>query len=175
MWGGGGTHYLTNFSPKLHENKKVLLHERKRHTARRIASTCHAVPAGVPPHPDLGPGWGVSHPADGGIPPLPTILTWDGVLPSPDLERGYPILLIGGVGYPILLTGGYPILLMRVPRGTPLLTWDGVPLPRWPDEGTSLIGVYGQTPVKTLPAPFLRNAGGHEENLAREGVPHASS
>ena len=37
--GGRGalTYHLTNFSRKLHENKKVLLRERKRHTARRVA------------------------------------------------------------------------------------------------------------------------------------------
>ena len=53
-------------------NKKVLLRERKRYTARRIASTCSAVPIGgctlsCPgqgvPHPVLpGGGGGLSHP-----------------------------------------------------------------------------------------------------------------
>ena len=34
-------------------NKKVLLRERKRHTARRVASTPYVVLTGYPPHPDL--------------------------------------------------------------------------------------------------------------------------
>ena len=58
--------------------KKVLLPERNRRTARCVASTRHAVPVGVPPCPDLGPG-------RGGYPIL--------------LTGGYPILLMGG--YPL--------------------------------------------------------------------------
>ena len=44
-------------------NKKVLLRERKRHTARRVTSTPYVVLTGYPPHPDLARGgtlaWGV--------------------------------------------------------------------------------------------------------------------
>ena len=66
-------------------NKKVLLRERKRHTARRVASARYAA---------LSNGWvggGVPHPVMGGVPlhpdlgqdtPPPT-QTWHGVPPRP--------------------------------------------------------------------------------------------
>ena len=44
----------------------------------------------------------------------------------------------------------------------PVLTWEGGTPPGWPDGGTPLVGVDVQTPVKTLPSPFLRNAGGNK-------------
>ena len=64
------TYYLADFSPKMHQNeeilvgacpwgrllrsdslynKKVLLRERKRHTARRVASTPYVILTGYPP------------------------------------------------------------------------------------------------------------------------------
>ena len=85
-------------------NKKVLLRERKRHTARCVASACYAALSpdvgwrgypiqswmgGTPYHEGWGPpsaGWGT---------------------PCLDLGRGYPHLDLG--------------------RGYPLCTWDGVP------------------------------------------------
>ena len=73
------------FKSKNKNYKKVLLRERKRHTVRRVASTCYAVPAGVPP---------------------PSIL-------GPDLDVGYPILLMG-VRHPAD-EEGCPIMLMGVP------------------------------------------------------------
>ena len=68
-------------------NKKVLLRERKRHTARRVLSTPSVVlPGYPPPRPDLAGGGGVS---DQGTPPA-------GYPPSPpwlDLA-GYPPPLV---------------------------------------------------------------------------------
>ena len=80
-------------------NKKVRLRERKRHTARHVASACYAA---------LSPGWG-----EGGTPsqvwmggcPIQTIVsagwgtpwTWDGV--PPISWMGYP-LPGPGTGYP---------------------------------------------------------------------------
>ena len=62
-------------------NKKVLLRERKRHTARRVVSTPSAVLTGYPP-----------------------ILTWWGVAylgtPHPDLAGGYPTLVPPQQGTP---------------------------------------------------------------------------
>ena len=54
-------------------NKKVLLRERKRHTARRVASTCCATlsPGGT------YPGWGVPT-LDGGTYPGGKYLPWSG-------------------------------------------------------------------------------------------------
>ena len=67
-------------------NKKVLLCERQRHTARRVASTRYAAlsPNGGVPHPVLNGGvpiqsWmGVPHPVLGGG---GSTQTWDGVPP----------------------------------------------------------------------------------------------
>ena len=93
-------------------NKKILLREGKRHTARRVASACYAdlsrgVPylrsRGVPrpmsggvPHP--GSGVGVLHPRSGGGYPIPGPARGEGGTPS----QTWP---------------GYP----------PGQTWDGVP------------------------------------------------
>ena len=84
--GGAPTYYLANFSRKLHKNKKVLLRECKRHTARRIASTRYAALSGGVPHPDLV-GGDLFHTWSGGTPSRPgqgspTIQTW---------SEGYPI------------------------------------------------------------------------------------
>ena len=68
-------------------NKKVLLRERKRHTARRVASTRYAVLVGVGV-PTLGggylPWWGGGVPTPGG-----GWGTYLGRYPHPDLSR-YP-------------------------------------------------------------------------------------
>ena len=75
-----------DFSKKI-SNKKVLLRERKRHTACRVVSTPCVVltgypPGRIPPHPDLA----------GGVPYLGT--PWQGT-PHPDLAGGtlpgYPL------------------------------------------------------------------------------------
>ena len=67
------------YNQNRNDNKKVLLHERKRHTIRWVASTRYAVPVGGTP---------------------PWNLTWMGGVPPPcpappilgsDLDRGYPL------------------------------------------------------------------------------------
>ena len=128
--------------PRKRDNKKVLLRERKRHTARRVASTptCWCGWGGYPryaPCPDLG--WGTPLPWPGKVvpPPIltwmggypmllmrdpPPILTWDRVPPPP------PILTWEGVP-PILTWDGVPpILTWEGGTPSPVLTWDGVPL-----------------------------------------------
>ena len=107
-------------------NKTVLLHERKRHTTRCVAST-----------PSVVLTWGVSHPCQGvphpcqGVPHLgylrPHLARWV----TPSLLWGVPHL-----GYP-----PYGLDLARVPRvsgpdwGTPIWTWPGYP-PSGPGQGT---------------------------------------
>ena len=107
-------------------HKTVLLRERKRHTARRVASTRYAVPVGGYPPPILGPDLD-----GGGVPPSQVWMKGGGVgipfrsgrrgswVPLPGLDGGYPILLMGmgvptrpdlGRGYPLVQTweGGTP-------------------------------------------------------------------
>ena len=138
------------------ENKKVILRERKRHTARRVASARYAdlswggypisgpggypilCPVGVPrsrevPHPRSG---GVSHPMSGGVP--------------------HPM----SGGYPIPCPGGTPSQVWGVPhpmsRGTQSHVW-GVPNPRsrgTPPHHLDLAGVpptpgWGTPPPQT--------------------------
>ena len=74
-------------------NKTVLLRERKRHTAHRIASTgCSALSGGgYSGYPTLpGPGMGYPPYLGLGWGTLPT-LTWDGVPPYLDLGWGTPL------------------------------------------------------------------------------------
>ena len=94
-------------------NKKVLLHEHKRHTACQVTSACsaalsseggtpiqfqwgylHPVPMGVPPSSPIG---GVPHPVQMVVPPF-----------SPDW--GYPMVPppIGQMGYPPFRKDGVP-------------------------------------------------------------------
>ena len=103
-------------------NKKVLLRERKRHTARRVASARYAA---------LSNGWGRGYPSSpgggGGTPPTiqtwswggvpSTIQTWDGVPPTIQTWDGVPPR--PGMGY------------------SPTQTWDGVPPPPRPGTGYS--------------------------------------
>ena len=149
-------------------NKKVLLRERKRHTARHVASPWPGG-GGYPPilpssHPDLARE-GESLPLSGGggegtylrvAPPL--ILTWPG-------GGGYlPWLGVPTLGYP------HPDLAGGTYLGVPptLLTWLGVPTlgyPYPPDLAGGLPtfargylpwgtppGVNRQTPVKIVPS-----------------------
>ena len=119
------------------KNKKVLLRERKRHTARclAVASACYSgggtmgTPPtwtwdGVPPSPLPGPGMG-----------YPPTQTWDGVPPLPGPGMGYP-----------------PYLDLR--WGTPpTQTWDGIPpLPR-PEMGYPPPRKCEQTENITFPHP----------------------
>ena len=101
-------------------HKKVLLRERKRHTARRVASTRYAALSnpdlvGGVPHPDLV----------GGYPGYPPELGWG----TPRTGMGYPPQTLNwvpprpGMGYPLARPGmGYP---PKLGWGTP--TWDRVP------------------------------------------------
>ena len=127
-------------------NKKVLLRDRKRHTARRVAG-----PWAVPTL--AGGGWGVST-LDGVVPTLqypsfphpdlvgggaPTFsggyLSWDIPLSHPDLAGGYLPWLGGYLPWPgghLPWLGGVPTLdggtYLGVPPA-PILTWPGGNLP----------------------------------------------
>ena len=111
-------------------NKKVLLRERKRHTARRVSSAPRYAGGGRYPIPGLGgvphprskggtPSqvWGVLSPRSGGVPSPRS-----GGLPSPRSGRGTPSQ-VWGVPHPDLVRRGYPLDLRW---GTPQ-NWDGVP------------------------------------------------
>ena len=83
---GGFTYFLGQIN--FQDNKKVLLRERKRHTARRVASTRYTAPIGVPlPSWDLtwtgGTPAGVPLPRQGvpGV-PLPAMVDKVKILPS---------------------------------------------------------------------------------------------
>ena len=134
----------------------MLLHERKRHTARHVASACFADGGGYPiqswmgvPHPVLDGeggtqslGWGtpsrlgqgVPHPVlDWGVPP---IQTWDGV--HPVSRMGYPIQtwtggtrssLGWGIPHPVLDQGGTPSSLGPGGVPHPVLDQEGTPHP----------------------------------------------
>ena len=117
-------------------NKKVLLRERKRHTARRVSSARYA-------------GGGYPIPGLGGTPSQ----VWGGGYPIPGLVEGHPVPGLGITlsqvrGAPHPRSGGYPIpglgavpLSQVWPGGTqtwdgvPPLTWDGVPPPARPGMG----------------------------------------
>ena len=115
-------------------NKKVLLRERKRHTARRVVSTSFVVLTGYPPlagHPtcpDLAGGvpcWG----QDGEVP------CWGSTLP------GYPL-----AGHPPILTWGVPCQGVppgRVPPGR-VPSLDVCPMAFW-EMLQSIMG-YGYPP-----------------------------
>ena len=139
-------------------NKKVLQRERRRHTARRVASTRCAVPVEVPPI--LGPDLD-------GVPPsqvwmgYPPSRPGKRVLPCLDLGRRYPLPGLGkGVPTHLDLGRDTPHLdLERVPspgpgRGYPLPgPWKGVP--PISQMGVPSPNVKRQTPVKTVPSSSL--------------------
>ena len=96
------------------KNKKGLLRERKRHTARLVASARYA---GGVPRPRSGRGYpvqglGVPHPRSGGYPILgpegypsdPPIQTWDGIPPDQTWDGVPPTR--PGMGYPFLARPG---------------------------------------------------------------------
>ena len=128
-------------------NKKVLLRERKRHTAHHVASARYAA---------LSPDEGGGTLDGGGVYPIPG-LDWggEGYPVQSWMGVSYPRSGLGGGGYPIQSwMGWYPIpgLVGGVPHtvldwgypppwtwdgvhpppsagwGTPTWTWDGVPL-----------------------------------------------
>ena len=85
-------------------NKKVLLRERKRHTAHRVVSTLSVVLTGTPPHPDLaGGGYPSWVPPPAGYP-----LSWPG--------WGVPYLGTPPTGYPL---AGYSPGIIPPQQGTP--------------------------------------------------------
>ena len=105
------------------DNKKVLLRERKRHTARRVASTHYAalsnpdrVWGGYPIQTWLGgtpgtPQTGMGYPPEMGYPPRPGMgypLTWDRVPLYLDLGWGTPLPRPGMVYPPPRPEMGYP-------------------------------------------------------------------
>ena len=133
--------------PHMALNKKILLHERKRHTTHCVASTHYAVPVGVPP-----------------------ILTWDGITPCPDLRWGYTPLSWPEMGYPPVLTwdGVPPILTLD--GFTLHKSWPGMevsPLPLARQQYTSPPhcphrGVDWQTENSTLPNPSDADGNNYE-------------
>ena len=118
-------------------NKKVLLRERKRHTARRVVSTPSVVLPGYPPRGGVpGPGY-----PPGGVPDL-------GTPPGGEPRSGYPPRGVPDPGTP---PGGGPG--PGYPRG------EGVP------DRTPLPPVDRQTPVKTVPSRRTTYTGG-KNNVA---------
>ena len=115
-------------------NKKVLLRECKRHTARRVVNTPSVVLTGYPPHPDLA----------GGVPP--------GRVPPP----GYPPTRVPpcqGIP-PWLDLAGYP----PPPTSCPMAFWEMLqsimgygypPLRVWTDKQSEAI---------TFPSYYARRA-----------------
>ena len=106
------------------QNKKVLLHERKRHTARRVSSTPPAI-LSWGGYPILGwvvslSGWGVPH-------------LWMGGTPSLD-EEGTPSLagvppIWTWLGYPMSGPGWGTPPLQDLPGVLPIWTWLEYPPP----------------------------------------------
>ena len=115
-------------------NKKVLLRERKRHTARCVANTPYVVLTGYPPG-----GYPVRYPPGGYLDP-----PWGvpGLVPPP-----------GGV-YPDPPPGGVP---GQVPWGG---TQSGTPPGGYPDPPSPPMD--RQTPVKTVPSRRTTYAGGNK-------------
>ena len=80
-------------------NKKVLLHERRRHTACHVASVCYTA---LSPHPVPTWTWdGVPPPSPGLGMGYPPSWTWDGVTSHLDLGWGIPPDRLDGVPPPL--------------------------------------------------------------------------
>ena len=126
--GGGGrappepnSFTFMQFSGKIWQNKKVLLRDRKRHTARRVASAPYASDGGgtLSSH-----GWGVPHPVMG--------------VPHP--------VIVGGGGYPIQSLGGIPHHHPDLARGYPRY-----PPPSRPGMGYPSSDLGWGTPLPSRP------------------------
>ena len=163
-------------------NKKVLLRERKRHTARLVVSTPSVVLPGYPPwgggypdlgtppggYPDLGPprgGTQTSVPPRGG--------TWTSVPPRGVPRPRYPPggyldlgTLPGGVPGPRYPPpGGYPDL--GTPRGGVPGPWypppGGVPGPRYPPHPHGILGNVAKHYGIWVPPPVDRQMDGWKD------------
>ena len=127
----------------LTKHKKVLLRERKRHTARRVASTTYVVLTGYPPRPESPPSQGTppTRVPPGQGTPRPGYPPWPEYPPS----QGTPPAGPGRVPPPRLPHG----ILGNVAKHYGI--WVPPPVDRQID---------GQTRVKTLPSRRTTYAGG---------------
>ena len=128
---------------QLESHKKILLRERKRHTARRVASTTSVVltQRGGVHHLRSRSRWGVPHPRSRREVPHP----WPGGTPSQVQTGGTPSQVwMGGLPHP----WGYPSLA-GVPH-CPDLGW-GTPPPSGPGQGTPVWTWLGYPPEWTWP------------------------
>ena len=160
--------------------KKVLLRERKRHTARRVVSTPSVVLTGYPPPPILtGPGGtlpGYPHSGQGGAPPsrVSPILTWQGTpLGRVPPWQGTPILTRQGT--PLAGPGWVPPPSRCLPHG--ILGNVAKHYGIWvlPPCGQTDRWMDGQTRVKTLPSRRTTYAGGNNYHvMANQNVPITS-
>ena len=133
--------------------KKVLLRVRKRHTARRIASTRCAglVGGGVPPGLDLGRRYNPHLDLGRGTPHLDLGREY----PPPGPGKGYPPHLDLGRGYPPPGPGKGVPPTWTWEGVTPPQTWDGVP-PSSAGRGTPPPRCGLTHRLKILPLPILR-------------------
>ena len=116
---------------EIYNNKKVLLHERKRHTTRHVASTRYAAPVKGVPLARGYPCWGVL---------LPGGVHW-GTSPGPGWG-GTPLL--GGTQVPPISWMGYRPF--RPGKGVPPHQLDGVPPVQTWEGGTPLSAGWGTPP-----------------------------
>ena len=134
---------------EIHLNKKVLLRERKRYTARGVVNTPSVVLTGYPPPILTWPG---GYPARG-YPTLPYPTLPYPTLPYP--RQGTPWLDLAGY-HPWLDLAGYPPLLPHGILGNVAKHYGIWVPPR-----------YGQTnKVKLLPSRRTTYAGGNKEIIA---------
>ena len=150
-----------------YKNKKVLLHEHKRHTACHVASTPYVVLTGYPPILTWPGGYVTWVPPQPGYPP-------GQCTPHPDLARGVGVPDLGTPSARVPPQPGYP-----PGQGTPLpgyppwLDLAGYPPPLWLAHGilgnvAKHYGIWVTPPrceltnkVKLLPSRRTTYAGGN--------------
>ena len=173
---------MINIKHEKNINKKVLLRERKRHTARCVANTRYVVLTGYPPG-------GVPGPPRGGLgtPPPPRGGTRSGTPPGGVRvpPGGYPVRYTPWGGGPGTPPGGVPSQVpprgVRVPPGGYLVRYTPPRGVRVPPRGGTRSGtppggyldppsppVDRQTPVKTVPSRRTTYAGGNKKVLLRD-------